>query len=255
MSVANQFKNLFSKKTPDSEQDSRMSLATPEGSYGQTSADTMMASTDHSPLLPQDNANLPAQEGVLAPVALEATDLVALPVLGKRTVGQHQKSLFILLGLALVTLATVALYVVNQDDRVAQQLSATGQSLMQSQRLAKSVSQALVGGQQAFPDVADSSGVLAKTVRSLNAGDDQLKVSALSADFAPELAKVTPLMERAEKNAATVMGQQKVLTQANSALRLINRQSSDLLEIAESVSSLNCSKTRALPKSLPPGSL
>ena len=29
---------------------------------------------------------------------------------------------------------------------VAQQLSATGQSLMQSQRLAKSVSQALVGG-------------------------------------------------------------------------------------------------------------
>ena len=40
------------------------------------------------------------------------------------------------------------------------------------------------------------------------------------------------------KNAATVMGQQKVLTQANSALRLINRQSSDLLEIAESVSSL-----------------
>ena len=80
--------------------------------------------------------------------------------------------------------------------------------------------------------------MLAKTVRSLNSGDDQLKVSALSADFAPELAKVTPLMERAEKNAATVMGQQKVLTQANTALRLINRQSSDLLEIAESISSL-----------------
>ena len=34
------------------------------------------------------------------------------------------------------------------------------------------------------------------------------------------------------------MGQQKVLTQANSALRLINRQSSDLLEVAESISSL-----------------
>ena len=45
-------------------------------------------------------------------------------------------------------------------------------------------------------------------------------------------------MERAEKNAVTVMGQQKVLTQANAALRLINRQSSDLLEIAESIASL-----------------
>ena len=238
MSVANPFKNLFSKKTPDSEQDSRMSLATPEGSFGQTSADTMVASTDHSPLLPQDQGNVPAQEGELAPVALEATDLVALPVLGKRTVGQHQKTLFFLLGLALVTLAAVALYVVNQSDRVAQQLSANGEALMQSQRLAKSVSQALVGGKQAFPDVADSASVLAKTVRSLNAGDDTLKVSALSADFAPELANVTPLMERAEKNAATVMGQQKTLTEANAALRVINRQSSDLLEIAESIASL-----------------
>ena len=150
MSVANQFKNLFSKKAPDAEQDSRMSLATPEGSYGQNSTDTMLASTDHSPLLPQDNANLPAQDDARAPAALEATDLVALPVLGKRTVGQHQKTLFILLGLALVTLAAVTLYVLNQSDRVAQQLSAAGQSLMQSQRLAKSVSQALVGGSRRF---------------------------------------------------------------------------------------------------------
>ena len=239
MSVANQFKNLFSKKTPDAEQDSRMSLATPEGTYGQTSADTMMVSTDQAPLLPRDDMPMRAQDDdVLAPVVPDATDLVSLPVLGRRTAAQHQKTLFIVLGLALLTLAVVTLYVLNQSNKLAQQLSASGQSLMQSQRLAKSVSQALVGGKQAFPDVADSAGVLAKTVRSLNSGDDTLKVSALGSDFAPELAKVTPLMERAEKNAATVMGQQKTLTDANSALRLINRQSSDLLEIAESISSL-----------------
>ena len=238
MSVANQFKNLFSKKTPDPEQDLRMSLATPEGSYGQTSADTMMASTDHALLQPRDEIQMPLQDDTVAPAAQNTSDLVSLPVLGKSTVARHQKTLFILLGLALLTLAAATLYVLNQSDRLAQQLSATGQSLMQSQRLAKSVSQALVGGQQAFPDVADSASVLAKTVRSLNSGDDQLKVSALSADFAPELAKVTPLMDRAEKNAATVMGQQKTLTEANTALRLINRQSSDLLEVAESISSL-----------------
>ena len=121
---------------------------------------------------------------------------------------------------------------------MAQQLSATGQALMQSQRLAKTTSQAMVGGQQAFPDVADSSGVLAKTIRALKSSDSELGVSALDSDFGPEMDKVVPLMERAEKSAATVMGQQKILTQINSALRLINRQSSDLLEIAESVSSL-----------------
>ena len=47
-----------------------------------------------------------------------------------------------------------------------------------------------------------------------------------------------PLVDRAEKNAAIVLGQQKTLTQVGQALRAINRQSSDLLETAETVSSL-----------------
>ena len=47
-----------------------------------------------------------------------------------------------------------------------------------------------------------------------------------------------PLVDRAEKNANTVIAQQKILTQVGQALRTINRQSSDLLEIAETVSSL-----------------
>jgi twitching motility protein PilJ len=47
-----------------------------------------------------------------------------------------------------------------------------------------------------------------------------------------------PLVDRAEKNAGVVLAQQTVLTQVGQALRLINRQSSDLLETAETVSSL-----------------
>ncbi len=166
------------------------------------------------------------------------SDLVALPLLGKKTVLQHQRVLSILLGVSLVLLAGVTLLALSQGDRVAQQIEATGNSLMQSQRLAKSVSQALVGGSQAFPDVAESSGVLVKSVRGLQGGDEKMGLAALSADFAGDLGKIAPLMERAEKNAATVMSQQKILTQVGAALRLINRQSSDLLEIAETVSSL-----------------
>ena len=95
-----------------------------------------------------------------------------------------------------------------------------------------------MGGAQAFPDVAESSGVLVKSVRGLAGGDSQMGLTALGTDFGDDLGKITPLMERAEKNAATVMSQQTILTQVGSALRLINRQSSDLLEIAETVSSL-----------------
>ena len=239
MSLVDQLKNAFSKKAPDSEQDSRLSLATPEATVDPLLAD--QADT-HSGLLPDSAAAEPpairdaAPDSVMAPPA--ASDLIALPVLGSKTVAQHQRTLFMLLGLALLVLAFVTFYALSQANRVAQQLSATGQSLMQSQRLAKSASQALVGQQDAFPAVAESAGVLAKAVRGLKAGDDNLNLSALSGDFDPELDKVMPMVVRAEKNAATVMGQQKILTQINNALRQINRQSSDLLEIAEAVSSL-----------------
>jgi len=165
-------------------------------------------------------------------------ELIALPVLGRATAATHQRRLLTLLGVGVIVLAAIAFWVLQQADRSAQQLAATGQSLMQSQRLAKSVSQALVGSPQAFPDVAESSGVLARNVRALNSGDAALGVEALGDSFKPELEAVTPLMERAERNAAVVMGQQKILTQVGDALRTINRQSSDLLEIAETVSSL-----------------
>lgn len=223
MSVVDQLKNMFAKKVPDSEEDSRLSLAMPDaamepGGLGQIKGEPALSSADAS-----DE---------------DSPDLIALPILGKKTVVQHQRMLSILLGLALVLLAAVTLVALSQGNRVAQQMEATGNSLMQSQRLAKSVSQALVGGAQAFPDVADSSGVLAKSVRGLKAGDQEMSLVALSADYQPELDKITPLVERAEKHAATVMAQQKILTQVGAALRLINRQSSDLLEIAETVSSL-----------------
>ena len=235
MSVVDQLKTIFAKRAPESEDDSRLSLGMPEGSLDPMTMEQMTG-----------YAGLPGGDSAAGD---SDTDLVALPLLGKKTVLQHQRVLSILLGVSLVLLAGVTLITVSQGDRVAQQIEATGNSLMQSQRLAKSVSQALVGGAQAFPDVAESSGVLVKSVRGLKGGDEKMGLAALSADFTGDLDKISPLMERAEKNAATVMSQQKILTQVGAALRLINRQSSDLLEIAETVSSLK------LQQSAPPAEI
>ena len=240
MSVVDQFKKIFAKSDAQSEHDSRLSLAmpdaVPDGTMGMLVTEQVQAHLDTDEIRPMGAVK--ADGELAAEVPLDDADLIALPLLGKRTVGQHQRLLLILLGLALAGLAALTLFALNRADKVAQQLGATGQALMQSQRLAKSVSQALVGGAQAFPDVKESSDVLAKTVRGLKAGDSQLNIDSLDDSFQVELTKVTPLMERAEKNASTVMGQQKILTQVTAALRLINRQSSDLLEIAETVSSL-----------------
>ena len=177
--------------------------------------------------------------------AVANPDLIALPILGKRTIAQHQRILLALLGFSVLALGVIAYRALNQADTVAQQISATGQSLMQSQRLAKSVSQALVGSAQAFPDVKESAGVLAKTVRGLRSGNEEIQLTAVAADLQADVDKVMPATVRAEKNAATVMGQQAILTQVGTALRTINRQSSDLLEIAETVSSLKLQQNAA----------
>ncbi|WP_296445842.1 methyl-accepting chemotaxis protein [Rhodoferax sp. UBA5149] len=239
MSFVDQLKNLFTKKVPEAEQDSRLSLGMPDATVDPMVTEQMQGEVNHAVLTPATPIKSDLDSSDSSDRATEESiDLIALPVFGKKTVVQHQRRLSILLGLALVLLAVVTLFALGQADRVAQQLGATGQSLMQSQRLAKSVSQALVGGAQAFPDVKESSDVLSRSVRGLKSGDERMGLNALTADYQPELDKITPLMERAEKNAAIVMSQQKILTQVSAALRLINRQSSDLLEIAETVSSL-----------------
>ena len=107
---------------------------------------------------------------------------------------------------------------------------------MQSQRLAKSVSQAMIGSPAAFPEVKESGSVLATNVRGLHTGNDL--VSAVPGGVQDTVTPLMPLVDRAEKNSKIVLDQQKTLTQVGQALRTINRQSSDLLETAETVSSL-----------------
>ena len=242
MSFVDQLKTIFSPRTPESEQDSRLSLAMPDPSV-EPSISALME--NRAEAVSGDARFNAIPDATAASTSQDAVDQVTLPVLGRKTVAQHQKTLLMLLGMSLLALVVVFYFALRQANQVALQLSATGEALMQSQRLAKTTAQALVGNQQAFTDVADSSGALAKTIRGLKSGDDEMRVSALGGDFDADLDKVVPLMERAEKGAATVLGQQKILTQINSALRLINRQSSDLLEIAESVSSLKLQQNAA----------
>jgi twitching motility protein PilJ len=175
------------------------------------------------------------QEEVAAPVGSEkpATDLIALPVLGRKTIAQHQRILSIALVVSLVLLALVTLVGLNRSEKAAQQLSATGQSLMQSQRLAKSVSQALVGDAKAFADVAQSAQILVKSVRGLMNGDADLRLDQLGAGYKPLLDKVAPMADPGR------------LVPAPDQSPVV-----DLLEIAETVSRhSSCSRTRRRPTS------
>jgi len=239
MSVVNQFGKLFNRKPEES--DTGLGADVIGGGQnvlttGSIEGNTMRESYQTDAM----NSVQGDPDGVSSELSTTDADedLISLPLLGSNTAAGHQRNLLALLAIGVVLLALIAGWVLRQADRSAQQLAATGQSLMQSQRLAKSVSQALVGSPQAFPDVVESSGVLARNVRALNSGDSELGVESLGEQFKSDLEGTTPLMESAERNAGVVMGQQKILMQVGDALRTINRQSSDLLEIAETVSSL-----------------
>ena len=240
MSVLENIQKLFKTK-PDRPDGSVSTFdMTDESVVGNTTARVRAGAAEAQEEIFSPSAMAVTQDGVLM-----STELLSLPVLGARPLGEHQKILVVALGLAVAALAVVTFFALSKSDRAAQQVAATGQALMQSQRLAKSVSQALVGSAQAFPDVRESADVLSKTVTGMKSGDDTLRLSAVSDALQPEVAKVAPLVERTEQNANIVMGQKAILLQVGEALRTINRQSSDLLEIAETVSSLKLQQNAA----------
>ncbi len=165
-----------------------------------------------------------------------AAPVAGLPLIGQWPAAEQQRVLGGVLFLGLVGLVAVTVASLNAANQGASQVAATGEALMQSQRLAKSVSLALVGNTAAFAEVKESASVLADTTRGLQTGNDT--ISAAPGAVQEALEPMMPLVDKAEKNANTVLAQQKTLTDVSQALRSINRQSADLLEIAETVSSL-----------------
>ena len=142
-----------------------------------------------------------------------------LPLIGEKPVGTQQKILFAMVAIGLVGLTATAVYSINSATKGAAQVGASGQALMQSQRLAKSVSQALIGSASAFPEVKESTEVLARNVRGLATGEGELAAAPGSVQV--ELTPLIPLVDAAEKNAKTVLGQQQILTQVGQALRAV----------------------------------
>ncbi|WP_353396054.1 methyl-accepting chemotaxis protein [Hydrogenophaga sp. 5NK40-0174] len=162
--------------------------------------------------------------------------MVSVPLMGRNTTQKHQRNLFVLLIVALAILAAVTAYVFNQVEATSGQIAATGDAQTQSQRLAKSVSQALVGDEAAFNDVQQSADLLLRQASALKDGSDT--ITALGANNGVSIKGIHDMAADMHEEAQVVLGQKQVLTKVGTALRTINRQSADLLEIAETISSL-----------------
>ena len=171
-------------------------------------------------------------------VAAPGTERFHLPLLGIRTATSHRRILgwtavtfFILLILSVAW----ALISANQ---LAMQVASAGQGLTQSQRLAKSVSQALQGQATAFGEVRDSAYLLTEHVKGLATGTGDVGVEALDGRFAPILQDIGVMTKRTRDAADVILKRQNALIDTGSLLKRINAQSNDLLEIAKAVSDM-----------------
>ena len=192
-----------------------------------------------SEAVPTENASLGGEfvetTAAFAPSTMIREASKAAETKARVSQGRRQALLTALVALGLIgTAGTVSLSLVS-GNRSAAQVRATGQALMQSQRMAKSVSAALVGNPAAFAELRESVDSLTSVVKNLRTGDGPL--AAAPASVQPDLTAIAPLVERAEKSGKLVQSQEKVLTQVGQALHAINKQSGDLLESAEAVSS------------------
>jgi twitching motility protein PilJ len=161
-----------------------------------------------------------------------------LPIIGRQTSAAQQRFFLIVLVLSLIGLLLAVVFGNRAARNNATQIQLTGQSLMHSQRLAKAVNSALLGNPQSFSELRESSEALVRNGKALLDGDAELGVNPAGGEAKDLLVKLNELIDKTKNNAKNVLDQQQTLTKAGQSLKVINRQSADLLEIGESISSL-----------------
>ncbi len=217
-------------------------------SHAPSTLDEQPGDFQHSMEAEPQMVDAPVETGTAAAAAAAASGAAGSGARLQRTLG-------ILLAIVVVSLLVIAGFAITRSDRLAQQVASTGQALMQSQRLAKSVSQALIGTPSAFVELKDSADDLKRRTNGLASGDAELRLQPLAAPLDADLAKITPLVDSADNGAKAILAQQEILTRVGTSLREINRQSSDLLEKAETVAALKLQQNAPLPEIAATGQL
>ena len=167
-------------------------------------------------------------ETAMAPAGLPPAPREArrtgLPLLGRMPLARQQRLLLALLIAALLLLGAGLAVTLRASSGSARLLNGSGDAAMQSQRVAKSISAALLGSTSAFAELRSSADALHADVQSLRGGDARTKV--------------LPLVDATVRNARTVVALEAELTQTYQALRGVSSQSDAMLEPAQTALSL-----------------
>ncbi|MDA8107416.1 MAG: methyl-accepting chemotaxis protein [Betaproteobacteria bacterium] len=163
-----------------------------------------------------------------------------LPLIGRLPL---RRQLAILLPLLTLLLATTVLLVwsnYRDAEHGAQYIADAGQLRMLSQRLAKSALQGLLGAPEAFKEVRASRDAFATILGRLRDGGEVAGESLPPSPrrVRPALDSLGTVWQGVDRNAATLLREQRVLIGLGAAVARVNASNPQLLDLAEQVETL-----------------
>lgn len=175
------------------------------------------------------------------PKATKAIAKVAMPgFLAKQPVIQQMKTL----GGVFVVLLLLIAGLVFHDNRDATHgtayIGASGEMRMLSQRLAKASTQALQGNPAAFTQLKESRATFSQLLEKLTSGGDigETSVPPSPDNVRPQLDALAQLWATTDKDAMTVVEQEKNLVTLGQSVATIDNKNANMLELTEQIATL-----------------
>ncbi|MDD5296240.1 MAG: methyl-accepting chemotaxis protein [Rhodocyclaceae bacterium] len=158
---------------------------------------------------------------------------------GERTLAQRLRLLGLLLGVVLLSSASLVWLDSRATTQGAAYSSAAGQMRMLSQRMAKAAQQALQGNPAFFKELKDSRATFSTLLSAVTNGGD---IEGVSVPGSPDLKDTAPLLKalnaewvKTDKYVGAVLQQEKNLVALGKAVADINARNARLLELSEQV--------------------
>ncbi|MDZ4314054.1 MAG: methyl-accepting chemotaxis protein [Azonexus sp.] len=160
--------------------------------------------------------------------------------LANQPVIQQMKSVGAIFVVLLLLIAALVYHDNRESTYGTAYIAASGEMRMLSQRLAKASSQALQGNPAAFAQLKESRETFSSLLERLSAGGDisGTRVPASPAEVQPQLGALTELWLAADKDAMTVIGQEKSLLTLGKSVATIDAKNAEMLELTEQLAAL-----------------
>jgi twitching motility protein PilJ len=176
-----------------------------------------------------------------APAARSSWLSRPLFLIGRLSTGKQLQILTIALVALLLADAGIVAYDTRQSTFATIYVATVGKIRMLSQRLAKAAQQASQGNREAFKQLRESRDEFAASVKLILVGGVAAGVDmpASPQTMRPQLAILEREWKKTEKNAGLVIGEERNLLALSEAVRQINANNPQLLELADEIAALS----------------